>query len=1477
MALQPTFKADSKAHISSSIRSNVAYNNSNNMSIYHDNPNSGYNNIQDNMPTPIQKASMLRNGPQPLDVNNAVATPSANYSARSNPPGYSPQMTPIQRLSILDEQAWYQIGSMAESMGDYKQALKAYENAPKHNPYSLRTLQRMALLYRQQEDIKKAIEMYQRIISIDGSNGETWGALGHCYLMVGDLPKTYQAYQQALNHISDTKDPKLWYGIGILYECYNAYDSAEEAFIAVMQMDPKFEKSNEIYFRLGIIHKCQQRYKDSLDCFKYILNSPPKPLNENDVWFQIGNVHELQGENDLALNAYKRILTDDPNHGKALLHIGMLFMKPDFDLYNPDNAFRYLSRSTKADKADPQAWYILGRCEMLLKHYNSAYEAYQKAVYCEPTNPIYWCSIGVLYFQINQFRDSLDAYSRSIKLDPVNREVWFNLGTLYEACNSQTADAIDAYYHASQLDPKNAYIIDRLNFLKSGKSESLSGAPMSTPQPIEISISDLQTISMIPTNDPEAQSSIPGNLGRPPVPIAPSSYPPKNEMSRLRLDEHDHYQQQIKEPIRGGNRIIAENDYPSYPDHTSMNDQDKSAPPPMQGRISPPTYMRNSEGLMESEGMRRGRIPRGSPINTGRNYGYPPGPNNLGTPNVNNPIQSQHRMSESIQAPNPSMARNANRQPPQPINKLSQKQDLSYSPVNSYQGNRRSSVVIRGSPPNYSTENGPNPAEADHQTPYNGNYREHNYAPYNNHTHNQEPYNNPESFQNPVPEHRSINNDRYPSNLPPPLDKNPSSARGYSYQGTPNNYENNQQPMYNRESKQIQSNYQDREPSAPTTLNPANRNSRLSMSNTPAGDGRNQFQQHHQSNNNLAPEPKSDYNNNSPMTGAGNKPISSQPYDTYRSKNLTQPIEQQKSSYYAKNEPSKYEKARSPLPGSVNENITRSPAYKSGYSYNADRPLSSIDNFNSYSSHKDKFRPNVRQWESAYTTRENALNSNTQNNFNDRNDRSNSNEKNISNSARDSYYYDDASEKQHAAHYRESDASRSFPNTPVAADDAQGQVKNVGRPNKLSNFVRDKKYSPDSKEQVLETQPTNPLYNRSKESPKSLDTPDTKRIKSPSYRTPDVNEIRGHSWWADKEASPQSERPPSANKRFPSSGNSGYNRQNPPQSIRKTKNPSTSNFARAINEDEPENRISSRHTSLSASYMPAPVNLPSGIYKAPSANPNSNNADTGKSPSQMSSKSENLAKSDNYDSKFSRPSKDTDQNLENNRTNYLSKSANNYESENQQLVPSKRDNPSNNSKKDSFNENNYSPDNSANQVSDTHSVKSDSGKPLYKRVRSSQNSDYNEGYSSNNLNTTGNARSPISQNDSSKLPAQGLEDKPLSRVATQEPQRSRKNETLERNTSEPTRPHTSAEEPEDGEVFEDDDLNNGSTKDYTHNIKYGENLDNFRALKTVNSSPERTADSYKNETKNTANFNNNPANISPKDGDSKSTNSEKNS
>ncbi|KAG8899839.1 glucose repression mediator protein [Tulasnella sp. 408] len=424
-------------------------------------------------PPPQQPPPAAANGSGPMQVSPATshhrpptagARPSSVRGGAGARSGFT--SASLQRLAQSNEETWILLGNLAEQMNDPDRAENAYENALRHNPESERALTQVASIARSRDDFGKAIEFFQRALDVRQENGEVWSALGHCYLMQDDLQKAYAAYQQALYHLPNPKDPKLWYGIGILYDRYGSLDNAEEAFSSVLRMDANFEKAEEILFRLGIIYKQQQKYSESLECFDRILRNPPAPLANLDIWFQIGHVYEQAKNYEQAKEAYERVLADSPNHAKVLQQLGWLYHQPGSSFVNQDMAIQCLTKSLEADSGDAQSWYLLGRAYMAVQKYQKAYEAYQQAVYRDGRNPTFWCSIGVLYYNINQYRDALDAYSRAIRINPYIPEVWFDLGSLYESCNNQISDAIDAYARAADLDPNNQVIKSRLRLLK---------------------------------------------------------------------------------------------------------------------------------------------------------------------------------------------------------------------------------------------------------------------------------------------------------------------------------------------------------------------------------------------------------------------------------------------------------------------------------------------------------------------------------------------------------------------------------------------------------------------------------------------------------------------------------------------------------------------------------------------------------------------------------------------------------------------------------------------------------------------------------------------------------------------------------------------------------------------------------------------------------------------------------------------------
>lgn len=392
----------------------------------------------------------------------------------------------IDNLEESISSTWVYVGSLAESMNEMEKALTFFESALRYSPNNYRILIKIANIYCRKELFHKAAELYEKYLYFFPDNSDAWCSLGYCCLLLDDFQRAYATYQKALYHLENTNIPKLWHGIGILYDRYGSIEYAEEAFLKVLELDSNFEKHNEVVFRLGIIYKYQGKFKASLECFQYIINNPPPPMNQSDILFHIGNTLDQQKDWLGAKNAYEKALKINSQNAKVLQQLGCLYIQNDnfYDSKSSDNqntnnysqldldlALKYLTDSSKIDKNDAYTWYYLGRVHVLRDDFSAAYDAFQKTIDRDSKNPVFWCSIGVLYYQISQYPDALDAYIRAIKLNPYISEVWYNLGSLYESCNNQINDALDAYRQAEILDPNNPHIKLRLDHLLKFKND----------------------------------------------------------------------------------------------------------------------------------------------------------------------------------------------------------------------------------------------------------------------------------------------------------------------------------------------------------------------------------------------------------------------------------------------------------------------------------------------------------------------------------------------------------------------------------------------------------------------------------------------------------------------------------------------------------------------------------------------------------------------------------------------------------------------------------------------------------------------------------------------------------------------------------------------------------------------------------------------------------------------------------------------
>ena len=72
----------------------------------------------------------------------------------------------------------YVSGNLTEVMGDLEAAVNAYEQALRHNQYSIQAMNAISCILRTKEQFPRAVEYLKAILKLDNNNGEVWGSLG---------------------------------------------------------------------------------------------------------------------------------------------------------------------------------------------------------------------------------------------------------------------------------------------------------------------------------------------------------------------------------------------------------------------------------------------------------------------------------------------------------------------------------------------------------------------------------------------------------------------------------------------------------------------------------------------------------------------------------------------------------------------------------------------------------------------------------------------------------------------------------------------------------------------------------------------------------------------------------------------------------------------------------------------------------------------------------------------------------------------------------------------------------------------------------------------------------------------------------------------------------------------------------------------------------------------------------------------------
>jgi tetratricopeptide (TPR) repeat protein len=281
-------------------------------------------------------------------------------------------------------------------------------------------LERLALLYRQQNKVDQAIAVYQKMAELGGEYAShAYESEVESYRDAHQYDKSLQVAREATEKLPKDRGLKLMYAMQLADG-----PNPEEGVTLAKSMLTKTPADLEVYRQLANIYTRLRRWKDASDAIDHAEQLSNKTDDKFYVAFLRGALYERQKLYDQAEVEFRKALALDPNNSMTLNYLG----------------------------------YMLADHGMKLQE---ALGMIKKAVELDPQNYAYLDSLGWAYFKLGQYSQAEAHLRKAVERNSTDATVHDHLGELYEKTGrlklaaAQWEESLNEYAStmAADMDP----------------------------------------------------------------------------------------------------------------------------------------------------------------------------------------------------------------------------------------------------------------------------------------------------------------------------------------------------------------------------------------------------------------------------------------------------------------------------------------------------------------------------------------------------------------------------------------------------------------------------------------------------------------------------------------------------------------------------------------------------------------------------------------------------------------------------------------------------------------------------------------------------------------------------------------------------------------------------------------------------------------------------------------------------------------
>ena len=304
----------------------------------------------------------------------------------------------------------------------YPQAVDTFKSILSEHPTNLDTLFQLANVYKLQDELELAIQTFNKILSIAGSEnaeiperlyGLTHLALSEIYCKQSKLDTAEQHAKAAVQ--SRPSDADTHYRLGYIYTHQAKFDAALAAFKRTLARNPDFP---EVYEWFGLIALMRNNPQQAVTHYQTAIEKKPYVQS---AYYNLAKAYRLLGNTQAATEQLKRFHQMKTYYDRTYAIEGALAEAP--------------MNTTLRLK--------LAEIHLEHKHISAAVATYQILIQLQPNLIIGYDKLGRLYMNLNMPQHAIPFFQKVVELNPDAVEAHVRLGWLYT--KSKTFDKAESH------------------------------------------------------------------------------------------------------------------------------------------------------------------------------------------------------------------------------------------------------------------------------------------------------------------------------------------------------------------------------------------------------------------------------------------------------------------------------------------------------------------------------------------------------------------------------------------------------------------------------------------------------------------------------------------------------------------------------------------------------------------------------------------------------------------------------------------------------------------------------------------------------------------------------------------------------------------------------------------------------------------------------------------------------------------------